>query len=530
MKRIFLLFFLSSFSLFSLFSQEVVTITVDGLSVTAEYAIPQGEYMAVQPDFFYLRLKENPWFTFSFHGYPEEDKISGTAFLTGELIPLPGLKGGKYSLEFEAGFQYCDASGACFFPQKEMKTLSVSLEGEGTGSFLLKFLLLALLGGLLLNVMPCVLPVLSIKALSLVKQAGQERSSLMKHAFLYAGGIITSLTVLALTVILIKLSGEAVGWGFQFQNPLFVMVLLALIFLFALSLFEVFFISLPGVGAGRFSGKKGYGGSFFSGVFAVILATPCTAPFLGTALGFAFAQPPFIILLIFIFIGLGLSLPFLLLAFFPGFVRLIPRPGEWMNTFRVIMGFLLMATAVWLLDVLGRQVGDMTPVYILLLLLALAAWIYGRFAVSASSGKKAALALFLALSLAVGGFFQAGYSLKQSEGREYQVEDSFSEETLLTLLASGEKVFVEFSAAWCMTCRVNEKAVLNTKEIRELFDREGVVVLKGDFTNKNPLLLTFMEKYGRAGVPFYGYFEGERAEILPEIITKEHITDLFSAP
>lgn len=509
-----------------LFSNETVAIDILDNEVIASYYIPEGQYMVVQENFFYIKLKENAFYDFKFYGYPDEDKISGTAILKGKLIPKAGIKPGEYVLEFDTGYQYCDITGACFFPQKE--TISASIIYDKKNLSFIKFIIFAFLGGLLLNIMPCVLPVLSIKALSLVKQAKEDRKSLIKHGFLYSSGILTTLIILALVIIGIKLSGEAVGWGFQFQNPKFTIFLLSIVFLFGLSLFELFFVSLPGNFSGKFIGKNRFSGSFFSGVFAVILATPCSAPFLGTALGFAFSQHPYIIILIFISIGLGLSMPFIILGFFPGFIKLIPKPGNWMNTFRVIMGFLLMGTSVWLLDVLNRQLNNMTPVYIFLLLLAISAWIYGKFASSSSGKRSSIIASIIVLALIIGGSINISKSLSSSPEKMDYVKDSFSEDYLNQLLAANERVFVQFSAAWCMTCRVNENSVLNTDEIKTLFRNNNVHILKGDFTNKNPKILEFMEKHNRAAVPFYAYFQNDRVVILPEIITKKNIYDLFN--
>jgi thiol:disulfide interchange protein len=243
-------------------------------------------------------------------------------------------------------------------------------------------LLFALLGGLILNLMPCVLPVLSIKALSLVQSVSSDRREVLKGALAYTVGILTCFAVLAGIVVGVKAAGRDVGWGFQFQDWRFVLALALVIWIFSLSLFEVFVIRLPGMTAIDAAGRKsGHWGSFFSGTFSVLLATPCTAPLLGTAMGYAFSQPPAFIFIFFLTVGLGLALPFLLLGFFPDALERIPRPGNWMIVFREAMAFLLAATVVYLLDVLYHQIGEgLFAVLWYLLLASLAAWMYGKFA------------------------------------------------------------------------------------------------------------------------------------------------------
>lgn len=277
-----------------------------------------------------------------------------------------------------------------------------SVTASGAPLTLWVALLFAFIGGIILNVMPCVLPVLSLKALSLVEGSRKEPGEMLKGALAYTGGVLVCFAILAGLVIGLKSAGELVGWGFQFQNWKFVLALVAMVWLFALSLFEVFVISLPGqAAAAEASQKSGHWGSFLSGAVAVLLATPCTAPFLGSALGYAFSQPAPLILLFFLMIGLGLALPFLVLGFFPGATRWIPRPGNWMTVFREIMAFLLVATVVWLLDILHSLVGaGLLPVLWYLLLLALAAWIYGQAAFAVSSLRRWILVL-LAVLLAV---------------------------------------------------------------------------------------------------------------------------------
>lgn len=418
----------------------------------------------------------------------------------------------------------------------------------------------AFIGGVILNIMPCVLPVISIKIFSLVKHADYTRAEIRRHGLAYTGGIVLSFVVLATVVAALKSSGEAVGWGFQFQSPLFVALLAAFVFVFALSMLGVFEIVGPGraveqaervaenatkrivkatLRAEADTSSEGVAGSFLSGVFATVLATPCTAPFLGAALGFAFTQPLPFIFATFVAVGLGLALPFLLLAFVPAWTRFLPRPGDWMNTFKSIMGFLLVATVVWLLDVLGKQVGPdgLTRVIGYLALLSVSAWTWGRWGnlMRASSVRLRAAAI--AAAIAVAGAFllhfepfaMDGSDAFDGEGIAWQ---KFSEEKVAQLTASGKPVFIDFTAAWCWTCKVNEKAVINTDEIREALERHGFAALKGDWTNKDPAITAYLKRHGRAGVPMYVVISPKTPgapNVLPEVITKDMVLAALAA-
>jgi thiol:disulfide interchange protein DsbD len=396
---------------------------------------------------------------------------------------------------------------------------------------------MALLGGLILNVMPCVLPVLSIKAMSIVKQSHEDHKRIMQHSFMYVAGIMVSFLILAIFVIVLKTLGNNVGWGFQFQNPLFVAILASFIFLFALSLFDVFIISVPGMNyVGAQSSKKGLAGSFMSGVFAVVLATPCTAPFLGAALGFAFSQPTFVILPMFLCIGLGLALPFMLIGFNPQWIKIFPKPGEWMNIFKEAMGFLLLATVVWLLDVLFNQVGgsNLLRFLIFLLTIGFAAWLYGRFSRPEHTRAKQWIFLILSLAVVIGsGIYLLKFkpynpqAITNASSEEWQ---PFSAEKVNELRAQNLPVFIDFTAKWCMTCKANENTVLYTKEIRSAFAAKNVTRLKADFTNGDPVIAQWLKKYKRAGVPLYILYVPQQPEpiVLPEIITKEIVTNALA--
>ncbi len=391
---------------------------------------------------------------------------------------------------------------------------------------------LGFVGGVILNIMPCVLPVVSIKVMSLIKQADMDKKTIRSYGLAYTAGILVSFLVLAAVVALLKSGGEAVGWGFQFQSPVFVSVLAAVVFIFGLSMLGVFEITAPAsrtlAGAG---GGSGLGSSFANGVFATVLATPCTAPFLGAALGFAFTQPIIVTFAIFIFVGLGLAFPFLVLAFVPAWTRFMPKPGDWMVTFKALMGFLLLATVVWLLDVLGKQAGapGLTRMLIYLTLCGLAAWLYGRFANIMRISRTRMIASATALVLVVGGGlfllrFDAAATGEITHTEGGIPWEKFSEDRVAQFNAKGRTVFIDFTAAWCWTCKVNEKAVVETDEVKSAIEKNNIAPLKGDWTNRDKAITDYLKKRGKAGVPLYVIVAPGKANdpvVMPEVITKE---------
>lgn len=417
--------------------------------------------------------------------------------------------------------------------QKKSEAASADAANPAKGSNnIWQLLIMAFLGGLILNIMPCVLPVLSIKAMSIVKQAHEDKKQIMRHSFAYTMGILTCFLIMATVIIIIKMTGEAVGWGFQFQNTGFVIFLTSLIFIFALSLFDVFIIQVPGMTAATKAGNKGgTHGSFFSGMFAVMLATPCSAPMLGTALGFAFSQSPVMILIFFMLIGLGLALPFILLGLNPKWMKVIPRPGEWMNIFKEIMGFLLIATVIWLLNVVFQQNGGEYLIRVLsyLVFQGFAVWLYGRFVRHEHSQTTQWVFSILAMIILASSvmIILPGKAVTPQSKTEQSAPmtgwegwQTFSPALVDELVARNEPVFVDFGAKWCMTCISNEKTVILTDVMKTAFSAKKVQLVHGDFTKKNPDMQAFMKKFGRAGVPFYVlYIPGKEPKLFPEIIT-----------
>jgi len=404
------------------------------------------------------------------------------------------------------------------------------------------YVLLALLGGLILNLMPCVLPVISLKILSIVGQAGQERKRVRALGLVFAAGIVVAFTVLALVVVLLKSGGEQVGWGFQFQHPGFVVAMSALVFALGLSLFGVFTLNLPGASGSYASAGSGEGlsSSFFNGVLATVLATPCTAPFLGTALGFAFAQSPLLIFSIFFCIGVGMALPYVLLAIEPAWTRFLPRPGAWMERFKEGMGFLLMATVLWLLWVLGNQIGMEGVIWTCAFLLgvAVACWIVGqwlRLDTGATRRRVVWCSALVVVALSYGVFLhpvlaaeRALRSDMQGPREEGLAWIDFSTAEVERIVGSGQTVFIDFTAEWCWTCKVNERAVLMDEEVRAKFIEDDVALVKADWTNNNPEITRLLRAFGRSGVPLYVVFPGGRLDaplVLPEIIGVELVLE-----
>lgn len=406
------------------------------------------------------------------------------------------------------------------------------------------YLLFAFVGGLLLNIMPCVLPAISLKIFGLVRMSGDAPAQVKRHGLSFALGIFFSFMVLALLVILLKGAGEQVGWGFQFQEPLFVIAMAAVVFAFGLSLFGVFeagllfMLAFAGVGSAlerKAREGKGYGASFWEGIFATILATPCTAPFLGSALGFAFSQPAVVTLLVFATVGVGMAVPYVMLTANPGWMKFLPKPGAWMETAKQFMGFLLMGTVVWLLSILGSQLGMEAVVWTcaFLVVVALGCWLVGRFATLNAPRRTFALTWLSALALVVAGYMvfiapsvRAGRVLGQSSAipaDEGGIRwEPFSLQALDAALAEARPVFVDFTAEWCLTCKVNERTVLADREVVDAFSLNNVRAFKADWTNRNPEITKLLAKFGRSGVPLYVVFPAGKPDapiVLPEVIT-----------
>lgn len=418
--------------------------------------------------------------------------------------------------------------------------------GDDGKAGLLAYLGFAFIGGFILNFMPCVLPVISIKVFSLIKQAGDHPEKIFQHGITFMAGILLSFISLGGLVIAIQGAGQKVGWGFQFQYPIFVLGMACIVTLFALSMFGVFLVNVT---AGqqqidKLASSEGLTGTFFKGVLATVLSTPCTAPFLGTALGFAFAQPWWEILTVFFVIGLGMSSPYLVLALKPEWMKFLPKPGTWMERFKESMGFLLLATAVWLLWVLTNQVGidaGMAAVAFLVCL-SLAAWIVGSFLDLTSTVSRRVMVWSISLGVVAAGAgsflmpFPALLSTKPATSKASDLArgegaikwENFSLASLDKELKANKTVFIDFTADWCLTCKANEQAVINTQPVIDKLKQLNVLTMKADWTAQDPEISDLLHKFGRSGVPAYVIYPAGKPNepiLLPEVISQSLVIE-----
>ncbi len=435
-------------------------------------------------------------------------------------------------------------------------------------------LLLAFVGGMILNLMPCVFPVLSIKVLGFVKHAGEGRQEAIKHSMAYTTGILLSFWVLTAIMLSFRAAGEQVGVGFQLQSPVMLVILIYVLLLFSLNLFGVFELgtSLTTMG-GSAVHKSGLSGSFFSGLLATVLGAPCVGPFLGTTLGYTMTQPNWVVILVFTLLGLGLAFPFILLAAIPGLAKYMPKPGRWMESFKQLMGYPLILATIWLLIVLAGMVAVKDIEYLLytLCIVALAAWVYGRWSVPGNSESTRWIAKIFSLLIVAGSLYywlsdigdrrdrtKRDYhreialavtaeikkrNLTNTDGNQVSTEqtdvniqdpiekirmeakenneifwEDWSKETVAELQKQGRPVYVDFTADWCLICKVNKKRVFSSKEVVKRFHDLGIITLKGDYTEEDDAITEILEEYQRAGVPLNLLFgkDGKEPYVFPE--------------
>ena len=394
----------------------------------------------------------------------------------------------------------------------------------------------ALLGGLILNLMPCVFPVLAMKAASFVRLAGHSRAEIRRDGVAYAAGVLVSFGLMAATVLAIRAGAGEVSWGFQFQSPIFSLLVAYLFFVVGLNLSGVFEVGGRFAGVGQsLADRGGMTGAFFTGVLAVVVATPCTAPFMAAALGFALSQPAPQTVAVLLAMGLGLALPYLVLTFTPALQRLMPRPGPWMDRLRQFLAFPMYASAVWMIWVLTQQTGADGVLYALggMVLIAFAIWLLRLGSpVSPTVWLRrgfASVAVLLAFSAALKLEDQPATAASAAGGPSARVSfdgwERFSRARLDEAVAARKPVFVDFTAAWCITCLVNDRVALDTAATRRAFEETGTVKLKGDWTNRDPEITATLKEYGRAGVPLYLYWApgADRPKILPQILTEASV-------
>ncbi len=566
----------------------------------ATLTIPEGQKQSVNPkdpEYFYLEAN-CPDLNFGKVTYPQPTKVvsdeewnyhpSVTLSLpfTVKTTAQPGTKQVKALLSYNL----CYESGMCNPPEEAEKTLILTVaaaEGMVAGktetlapetaelqsaelpetlqtqtaaseqstppeplksqtmppwSEIFKYILFAFLGGIILNITPCVLPILPIRIMSIMNQAQKDRSKVLNHTFVYTLGVLISFGIMAGVFIALQQAGESAGWGLQNQNPGFVLALMSVVFVFALSLLGIFEIHAPGMSAAtQATAKGGYSGSFFGGIFAFLMAISCTGPFLGAALPFAFRLPPVLMMVFFLTLGLGFAFPFLLIGFFPKALKIIPKPGDWMVIFKELMGFVLFYLVyTQLKTILMLTSGDyFLKVIWYLLILGFSVWLYGRFVRYENS--KATQWVFTILPILLIVFAAVTYlPLPETKAAEQPVEVGglipaphapegwyvFSEELLNKSVAEGKTVFLDIGAAWCKNCMTNEKTVLFTESMMQEFKSKNVVLLRGDFTKKDETLFNWIKKHNRAGVPFNAlYVPGKEPVIFGELLSKGEISE-----
>ncbi len=405
-------------------------------------------------------------------------------------------------------------------------------------SEIIRFLIFGFIGGFILNLMPCVLPVISLKIFGFVQQAGQSRARIFRSGLAFIAGIFVWFLGLALVLVIIKSAGGQPVWAAQFTNPYFVLAMSAIVLVFALNLFGVFEINLPQWLSRRAVAAEsahGDAGSFFQGVFATVLATPCTAPFLGTALGFAFTQSASVILAMFGSIALGMSLPYFLLSAQPAWLKFLPKPGPWMLRVKQLMGFLLIATLVFLLSVLGAQRGVSALIWTcsFLLVLSVVCWVKGVFLTPVASGRTRAVVLLLMLLLTLGSaWYFIGDKFRNTTAVGEPTAsaggwEKFTPERLASEIQQGHAIFIDFTAEWCITCKFNESTVLETAAVRAAFAERQIVKLKADWTSGDPEIKKLLNQFGRPGVPLYVLYPGGTAQpyVFPELLTKKIVLE-----
>lgn len=394
----------------------------------------------------------------------------------------------------------------------------------------------AFVGGLLLNLMPCVFPVLSLKVLGFAERAHGDPRKIRSHGWAFTSGVFLSFWTLAGSLLMIRAGGAELGWGFQLQSPTFVALLSYLLFAMGLSLFGLYEVgtSLSGT-VGRVGTEEGIGGSFWTGAIATIVATPCTAPFMGPALGFALTQTGVVAMATFTALAAGMAAPYLLLSYFPALLSRLPRPGAWMERLRQLMAFPLFASALWLATVFAKQTGSEALLRLLAgaLVLVFALWMWG---IAIRSGRGSRISKISALAIAALAIALGVGAARDSATRVEPVTRSesfwqpWSIGRVAELRATGRGVFVNFTAAWCLTCQVNEKAVFARSDIRELFDRYDIAALEADWTNENPEIERTLAAFGRDGVPLYVFYPA-RADlapiVLPQVPTRENLENAF---
>ena len=530
-----------------------VTVSVAEDRLLLRWTINEGYYL------YRDRFKFNTVDTKTQLGAPifETGKVKWDEFFEAELevyyqsteVTLP-FSSAADQIEIQIESQGCADAGLCYPPYKQWLAVDLvsgtadisvippaSAQRDGTPNStpgtelsLTWVLLFAIAGGMILNLMPCVFPVLSIKALSFTRTHKSFRAK-QAHTLAYTIGVVSSFIVIALVMLILRSAGESIGWGFQLQSPIFVIALVYLFFIMGLAFSGYVEIGtgLMSLGQSSNNNNQSLTGSFMTGVLATTVASPCTAPFMGPALGFAIAQSSAVALLVFAFLGLGMALPFILLTWVPALNRRLPRPGQWMEIFKQFLAFPLYLTAVWLLWVAGRQtsVDVVASIIVGLILTALAAWLWKLNATSALA--KLTTSKLLAIACLASAILIPTLAL--SEVDQEPRWQPYSPERLAQLRGKGQPVFINLTADWCITCLVNERTTLDTEAFYQTLEQNNITYLKGDWTDSDPEITKLLNQYQRSGVPLYLLFPRgmKEAQILPQILVKASTIDKLNS-
>ena len=416
---------------------------------------------------------------------------------------------------------------------KEFYTLDLPLEKNTNNPLvtisLLTAIIFAFLGGIILNAMPCVFPILSIKILSFIEQSQGSKEKLFHHGLVFSAGVLTTFLAVSALLIFLRASGEAIGWGYQLQSPWVVSLLIYLFVVIGIVFMGNIVLGSSFGNLGTLvQNQKDLTSSFFTGVLAVIVASPCTAPFMGPALGLALLQPGLKSIVIFLALGIGFSLPYLILSIYPQLLSKLPKPGEWMQTLKQIMAFPMWASALWLAWVLSSQV-DMQSVFAVLLgalLIALGLWLLEKTQNSASILRR--VTLIFSLGLMIFSIWLLPITSDNNSPNLKNEENAFSVQKLNSLRSEQKMVFLNFTADWCITCKVNEAIALNQDKVKKVLDEKNIIYLKADWTRKDPEIASMLASYGRTGVPLYLLFPSQGDPIiLPELLTEDLLLDFL---
>ncbi|MCH8475535.1 MAG: thioredoxin family protein [Opitutales bacterium] len=482
---------------------------------------------------------------------PEEGDLSGTFAVKAEWVRVDST--GRFHVGSDR-WEIVTGTGEKAMVAEQTETAegaaAKTRESYPLGTIVVS-ILLGFVGGLILNAMPCILPVIGIKVMSLVQHAGDSPREAKKHGWVFTAGVVVSFWILAGIVAIVQAGGTALGQGFQLQNFPFVLFMTSVIFLLALSMLGVFMIDIGSGGyqkANQLAGKKGYSGSFFNGFLVTLLATPCSAPILAGAMTFAFTQPPLLSFVMFTSIALGLAFPFTLLGHKPQWTKFIPKPGPWMEYFKQSMGFVMMVMVLFLLTVVNALRGGEAVVWTALWLwiLGLVAWIYGAFVTGKKRSTRRKAWAFALAFLAIGIFgvlegplqwrlgnaewaAERGYTTEVSEEMVASTKGGgviswydFTPDRLETLLEREKVVFINMTAAWCATCKVNERVAIEREGTRELMEEHGIIAVYGDWTDQNEAIRSYLDSYNRVGVPLNVIYGKDRDNptILPELFSQ----------